>query len=169
MPSRIKNTTGAKGRPRSCVYTSQRPAIPLRSPTERATHDENMEVGASPSRTYAPANNKKEDVEVRQHNMTEAERDAPQSQCTMGGRRRTRSIFKAGPSRNRSIYTRNNRRRTGRSIGHRQARHLANTSVQDAMALPRSATKILSVWGQLIIFFYFHFLCLIWHVIKRYG
>ena len=29
---------------------------------------------------------------------------------------------------------------------------------------------ILSVWGQEIyIFFYFDFLCLIWHVIERYG
>ena len=25
------------------------------------------------------------------------------------------------------------------------------------------------VWGQLIIFFYFHVLCLVWHAIKRYG
>ena len=28
---------------------------------------------------------------------------------------------------------------------------------------------LLSVWDQLIIFFLFSFLCLIWHVIKRYG
>ena len=29
------------------------------------------------------------------------------------------------------------------------------------------ARAVLSVWGQLIIFFYFIFLCLIWHVIER--
>ena len=32
----------------------------------------------------------------------------------------------------------------------------------------RGLLILLSVWGQLIIFFYFHFLCLIWHVIERY-